>query len=145
MKKLLIAIGGRELPFNWLITDIDSCCQNVELLQEYRQNEYLFLSNDELLDILEQENFQWIWGLFFAIPKKYSKSQILQAIKQIPLLNNSNEIWDCKVIHHPFAEIEILAEDSSSLQIIAKDDKYADLFYKAYPLAEEIKFDVKCE
>jgi len=48
--------------------------------------EYLLLSNNELLDLLEKEDFQWIWGIFSAIPPIYSQKKILKY--QLPSITN---------------------------------------------------------
>ena len=47
------------------------------------KEEYLLISTHDLLKILEEDNFQWIWGVFSAIPSKYSKEEILKLRKMI--------------------------------------------------------------
>lgn len=139
--KLINAIGGRSLEYRWLITDIEAYPQNNDgnlnqkLYKLFTNNEYLILSNDELMDILEEDDFQWIWGVFSAIPEKYSNEEILKY--ELPYAENNSEIFmenNC-MIQHPLAEIEIVAEDATSVFIVSKDDKVAELFKKAYPKA----------
>lgn len=67
MLEIINAIGGRNLKYNWLITEIETnLSDNSELERLIEYKEYVFLSNDELLNILEKEDFQWMWGIFFC-------------------------------------------------------------------------------
>lgn len=52
MLKIINYIGGRSLKCNWLITDIEAYPNN-EIIADKIDKEYLILSNDELIDILE--------------------------------------------------------------------------------------------
>lgn len=133
MLKLLNAIGGRSLNYNWLITNIEAYPQdNGELDKLIRENDYLFLSTDELISMLEKNDFQWIWGVFSAIPKEYTKEEVLKY--ELPFADGNYDIYkdDIFVIQHPLADIEIVAEDSSSVFIVAKDDDIAEKFKDLY-------------
>ena len=133
MLKVLNAIGGRSLNYNWLITNIEAYPQdNGELDKLIRENDYLFLSTDELISMLEKEDFQWIWGVFSAIPKEYTKEEVLKY--ELPFADGNYDIYkkDIFVIQHPLADIEIVAEDSSSVFIVAKDDDMAEKFKDLY-------------
>lgn len=133
MLKLLNAIGGRSLKYNWLITNIEAYPQdNGELDKLIRENDYLFLSTDELISMLEKNDFQWIWGVFSAIPKEYTKEEVLKY--ELPFVDGNYDIYkeDIFVIQHPLADIEIVAEDSSSVFIVSKDDDIAEKFKDLY-------------
>ena len=132
MLKVLNAIGGRNLQYNWLITNIEAYPQNEELNQFIRENDYLFLSTDELISILEKEDFQWVWGVFSAIPKSYTKEQILKY--DLPFADGNTKIYKNNnfVIQHPLADIEIVAQDSNSVFIVAKDDEILEKFKNVY-------------
>ena len=71
MLKIINTLGGKNLNYNWLITEIETNTG------DYFYDNYIILSNDELLNKLETKQIQWIWGVFSAIPKKYSKEEIL--------------------------------------------------------------------
>ena len=138
MLKIISAIGGRKLKYNWLITDIEAYpIEDNNLNRLINENKYLILSNDKFLDLLEEDDFQWIWGVFSAIPEKYSTKQILQY--NLPYANGNTNIYKDNnyIIQHPLAEIEIVAEDSSSVFIVSKNDKIAELFKKTYPNSRE--------
>lgn len=137
MLKVLNAIGGRNLDYNWLITDIEAYPQDDgELDKLIRENDYLFLSTDELITMLEKEDFQWIWGVFSAIPKKYTKEEVLKC--ELPFADGNYDIYkeDIFVIQHPLADIEIVVFDSSCVQIVAKDEEIANKFKDLYKNAK---------
>lgn len=123
--KVVNAIGGRSLNYNWLITEIETSTG------DYFYEEYVIVSNDELLDNLENKEIQWIWGTFFAIPKKYKQEEILKY--NLPGVENIDK-KEIK-IQHPLAEIEIIAYDSTFVQLIAKDKTIAEKFKKLYKKA----------
>ena len=112
MLKIINTIGGRNLDYNWLITEIETNTG------DYFYDQYIILSNNELLDKLESNEIQWIWGNFSGIPTKYSKKEILTS--KLPGLDNIDK--KIITIQHPLAEIEIIAYDSTFVQIITKDD-----------------------
>lgn len=123
--KVVNAIGGRSLNYNWLITEIETSTG------DYFYEEYVILSNDELLDNLENKEIQWIWGTFSAIPKKYKQEEILKY--NLPGVENIDK-KEIK-IQHPLAEIEIIAYDSTFVQLIAKNKTIAEKFKKVYKKA----------
>ena len=123
--KVVNAIGGRSLNYNWLITEIETSTG------DYFYEEYVILSNDELLDNLENKEIQWIWGTFSAIPKKYKQEEILKY--NLPGVENIDK-KEIK-IEHPLAEIEIIAYDSTFVQLIAKNKTIAEKFKKVYKKA----------
>lgn len=131
MMKVLKSLGGKELNYNWLITDIETY---------FLDDEYLFLSTDELLELIESNNDpQWIWGVFSAIPNKYSKEEALKY--NFPFANNHRDLWKKAIIQHPLADIEIISYDSSFFTIVSKNDKYIDMLKKTYPSLEEDKYE----
>lgn len=137
MLKVLNAIGGRNLDYNWLITDIEAYPQDDgELDKLISENDYLFLSTDELITMLEKEDFQWIWGVFSAIPKEYTKEEVLKY--ELPFADGNYDIYkeDIFVIQHPLADIEIVAFDSSCVQIVAKDEDIANRFKEVYKISK---------
>lgn len=143
MLKVINAIGGRNLNYNWLITDIEAYPQkglgeiDDELYSYLNENDYVFISNSDLLDILEKNDFQWIWGVFSAIPVNYSKEEVLKY--DLPFAEDNGDIYldNNFVIQHPLAEIEIVAFDSSCMHIVSKDKDICDCLKLVYPDARE--------
>ncbi len=133
MLKLINSIGGRNLKYNWLITDIEAYPNDNNIFYKL-ENEYVILSNDELLDILEKEDFQWIWAVFSAIPSNIDEKDILQY--QLPNRYNISPGYNSEAsIQHPLADIEIDCADSSYFIINFKDKSIKNIFLKCYPKA----------
>lgn len=124
MLKLINSIGGRKLEYNWLINDIEAYPNSLKIKRMINENEYFLLSNDELMDMLEEEGFQFVWGNFYAISNKYSKEEILKYKD-----NNCLE---------EVSEIIVRADDSSLVSIETNDDNIIELFKKAYPKTKEV-------
>ena len=119
MLKLINSIGGRDLKYKWLITDVEALPNDINF-SEKLQNEYLILSNNELIDMLEKEDFQWIWAIFSAIPQNIENKDILQYKR--PDRENEPILYKSGVyIQHPLADIEIGCFDSSCFQITFKN------------------------
>lgn len=134
MLKLINSIGGRKLNYNWLIKDIEAYPQD-ESINNKLNNDYLFISNDELLDMLEKEDFQWIWGIFLAVPSNIKEKDILQYT--LPSVNNEFS-YNTKVLeNNPFAEIEIDCIDSSYFVIYFKKSDMTKEFLECYPKSIE--------
>lgn len=143
MLEIIEAIGGKNLNYNWLITNIEAYPQNEKYNELVCGKEYLFISNNELLDMLSKEDFQWIWGVFSAIPKEYQEKEVVK--KCIPYADGNEKICD-PIIQHPFADIEIVAFDSSYVFIVAKDEKIVNKFKRFYPESKEyIQEVIKCK
>jgi len=138
MLKVINSIGGRSLNYNWLITDIEAYPQKSfkdldEKLYNYlNEKDYVFISNSDLLDMLEENDFQWIWGVFSAIPNIYSLDDVLKY--DLPYAEDNCDIYldNNFIIQHPLAEIEIVAFDSSGMHIVAKDDEICERFKKVF-------------
>lgn len=136
MLEIILAIGGSDLRYKWLITDIAACPPHngkYDLL--IKHNDYLILSNQDLLKMLSECDFQWIWAVFSAIPENISDDVILKY--ELPYADGNEIIYkdNAAVIQHPLADIEIVAEDSTSVFIVSKDDQIADKFKKLFPMA----------
>lgn len=129
MMKVLDSLGGNELDYNWLVTDMDTY---------FTDDDYLFLSTKELLDLIEKnKDPQWIWGVFTAIPKKYSRKDVLK--NDIPTVVDNKEVWESPIIQHPLADIEIICYDSSFYTIVSKEEKYIDMLKNTFPSLKEDK------
>ena len=137
MLEIILAIGGNNLKYKWLISDIEAYPQDNGLYDNLiENNSYLILSNNDLIKMLSECDFQWIWAVFSAIPEDISDDDILKY--KLPYANENGEIYkdDVAIIQHPLADIEIVAEDSSSVFIVAKDNNIADRFKALFSMAK---------
>ena len=139
MKQVLINLDLNNKDYIWLISDIEAYPSNKELEKEINEKGYLILSTKELMSILDEEDFQWIWAVFSAIPNKYTKEEILE--KGLPYIQcpdtKYNPFEDEPKVQHHLAEFEICAWDSSGMFLVSDDDQLLNKFEKAYPLCED--------
>ncbi len=137
MLEIILALGGKALPYKWLISGMEAYpAEREKYADMVEKNEYLILSNTELLEMLTEDDFQWIWAIFSAIPEQRSDAEILEY--ELPSVDNV-EIYkkDVAIIQHPLAELEIVAVDSSNAFIVARDEKMAEKFRDLFPKATE--------
>ena len=130
--KILKSLGGSNLKYKWLISDIEAYPQN-KSYNDLFNNDYIFLSNHELLTILENEDIQFINGIFSAIPANFKKNEVFQYA--IPRINKIDlKYYVALNIQHPLADMEIACIDSTYFSITSRQEINKD-FFKEYPLA----------
>ncbi len=137
MQEIILALGGRDLPYKWLISSIEAgIVKTAKYADMVEKHEYLILSNAELIEMLTEDDFQWIWAVFSAIPEQRSDAEILEY--ELPSVDNQ-AIYkkDAAIIQHPLAEMEIVAVDSSCVSIVARDAQMAEKFKGLFPKAKE--------
>lgn len=79
--------------------------------------------------MINNEDFQWIWGDLYAFPEEIAKKEILKY--NFPQADDYDGLWKNPVtIQHPLAEIEIVSLDSSMTILISKNDNIVDMFKK---------------
>jgi len=137
LKKIFLSINNLQRNYNWLITAHECYPQN-EKYAEILSEEYCWMTGDELTEMIEREEFQWIWGVLSAFPKDISKEKALEY--ELPEADGNGEIWQNPVsIQHPLAEIEIIAWDSSATVFISKEDSIVDLLRENNEFAEDLE------
>ncbi len=136
MLEIVLAIGGNNLRYKWLITDITAYPQDRRYGNLIANSNHLILPNGDFLKMLSKCNFQWIWAVFSAIPENISNEAILKY--ELPYADGNEEIYkdNAAIIQHPLADIEIVAEDSSSVFIVAKENQITDKFKALFPMAK---------
>lgn len=144
MLNILINLELTKEDYFWLISDIEAYPTKDKYLNLINSNDYLLLKTNELIEMLEEEDFQWIWAVFSAIPTNHTKEQILR--HTLPTLqsitNNYNPFLGKPKIQHPLAEFEICAWDSSGVFLVSNDEVLLNKFKSCYPLSID-DFDKK--
>lgn len=145
LKSVLFNLELNNKDYTWLISDIEAYPQNEELAKLINDKEFLLLSTKELVDMLEIEDFQWIWAVFLAIPSKYSKEEILKY--ELPYIQSIkrkyNPFGKYPKIQHPLAEFEICAWDSSGVFLVTDNDDLISKFKEHYPNSYEDLFTLR--
>ena len=119
IKNILNIVGNSYKQFNWLISGYE-CYPIDEKLAKLFSGKAIFISYEDLMNALDIENFQLIWGVLSAIPKSVSKDEVMKY--QLPYAQFNNDVWNAsKGLQHPLSEIEIVGWDSSATIIKSKD------------------------
>ena len=145
MRQVLINLNLTNKDYIWLVTDIEAYPTNEKLNNLISNNDYLLLTTKELVDILNEEDFQWIWAVFSAIPSSYSKEEILKY--DLPFIQPISKEYDPfgsnPKVQHPLAVFEIGAWDCSGMFLVTDDENLLAKFKKSYPLAKEDFYENK--
>ena len=105
---------------------------------EILSKEWCWLTGDELTDMVEDENFQWIWGVLSAFPKHIKKETILKY--KLPKARENSKIWQNPIsMQHPLSVMEIIAWDSSMTVVISKCDDVINQLKSDKPWAEDLE------
>lgn len=132
MSIILNPIKNYLQDYNFLITDIEcNHCPDGRIGRISHQEDYLFISTSELLDIVNANEIQFIWGVFSAIPKHISLDEILKY--EFPHSERDYTFDEIVEMQHPLAEIEIVAFDSSFVEIICKREDIIETIEKEFP------------
>ena len=120
----------------WLISDIDAYPRKSETKELLNQNSHLLLTAKELVEILEKDDFQWIWAVFSVIPFEYQKEDILKY--DLPYVENIeagkyNPHLDEPKLQYPYSVFELYAVDSSYLFMITNNEEMITKFKRCFP------------
>ena len=136
LRKIMFDLELADKEYWWLISEIEAY-PNKEIYQTLIYNkDYLLIKTIDLLKILEEDDFQWIWAVFSAIPSSYSEEEILNyKLPHLQYIDEGeyNPYTDTPQLQHPLAEFELYAEDSSSMFLISENEELLNLFKKSYP------------
>ena len=136
MSKVFQAINNAQLQYNWLITDCVCYLQNNDIEKMLNQK-YCWLTGDELSAIIEQEDFQWIWGCLCGFSKDITMEEVLKY--RLPSAENYNGYYQNPIsLQHPLSSVEIIPSDSSWILIISKNKTIIDSYLNRCPKCEEL-------
>lgn len=136
MKKIFQAIENKQIEYNWLITDCVCYPQNEKFAELFSQ-EYVWISGEQLTEVISKENFQFIWGVFSGFTKEITLDVVLNY--DLPFADGYKGFWvDNVSIQHPLANLEIVAWDSTLTLFICEDDNLVRKFRDSFPLSEDL-------
>lgn len=137
MKRMLTGIKNVE-KYNWLITDFEGDPASPKLeAQLLSPTGYCFLSGEELQKIVKTKKFQWEWAILTA----FAPTVKLEDILRYELPNTTNETFfdERVVMQHPYAEMELIAYDSTMFICIAKSYAQVKYFREKFPLSVDLR------
>lgn len=130
------AIKNKQTQYNWLISDCECYPLDGEIDQLLNQ-EYCWLSGEELTELVAKEDFQWIWGALCGFEKDIPLDEILKF--PLPSAEDYNGYYNNPVsLQHPLSSLEIIPCDSSYTLLISKDKTIIDRYLSEYPKAETL-------
>ena len=136
MSKVFQAMDNAQLQYNWLITGCICYPQNNDI-EKLLNQEYCWLTGDELSAIIEQEDFQWIWGCLCGFTKDITMEEVLKY--PLPSAEDYKGYYQNPVsLQHPLSSVEIVPSDSSWTLIISKGKNIIDSYLKIYPKCEDL-------
>ena len=137
MKRMLTGVKNVE-KYNWLITDFEGDPQNSKLEQQLVSPKgYCFISGEELLKLVKIKKFQWEWAILTAFKPEVELEDILKY--ELPKASNETFFEERVAMQHPFAEIELIAYDSTMFICIAKNYSQVKFFREKFPLSVDLK------
>jgi hypothetical protein len=140
LKRILFDLEIANKEYWWLISDIEAYPSQKEYEKIIYKEDYLLISTSDLVRMLENDDFQWIWAVFSVIPFHHSKDAILSF--PLPYLQDIgarqyNPYEDAPKLQHPLAEFELYAVDSSYLFLVSEDEELLTRFKRCYPQVEK--------
>ena len=136
LKQILLDLELANNECWWLISDIDAYPRKKEYEDLIYKDEYALFTTSQLMTMLNDDDFQWVWAVFSAIPLKYSREDILKYdLPQIQIIDKGeyNPYFDEPRLQNPLAEFELYAVDSTCMFIVTDNVELIERFKKKYP------------
>ncbi|MDO4712266.1 MAG: hypothetical protein Q4A75_09845 [Peptostreptococcaceae bacterium] len=133
-------MDGKQLKYNWFITDAQNCHIKSPYYELFSENPYCFISGEELTKIENDENAQWIFGVLSAIPKDVPLEEVLKY--EYPYANGYTGFWKNPItMQHPHAVIEIVPWDGELILVISSDEDLIEKIHQKIPNAIDLYED----
>ncbi|MFI8707996.1 hypothetical protein ACIGHG_13120 [Bacillus sp. NPDC077411] len=136
------AFQGRQLEFNWLVTDLECVTNSKKGIIESHpivNQDVIFITGEELNQFINTYEVQFIWGVFSAFDKSINININQLSVK--PYASGNNNFWNGNpVIQHPSAVLEIVCWDSSLTLLLSKDKDIDSKFQRYFKSAKDLNF-----
>lgn len=117
--------------YNWLISDYEVCPSALF------NSDIVWLTGEEILYLVENNNIQFIWGIISAFHKNFKLD--LDNISIIPVAEEHKTLWSNNPsIQHPESCIEIICWDSTSTIILSNEDTIISKYRNYYTDAKDL-------
>ena len=104
----------------------------------FRSDEYCWIEGKDLLQLLNKEDFQWIWGVFSAFPKNIELKEILK--HNSPYADGYKGFWTNPItLQHPLAVTEITAWDGLTILVITKNNEIVNTLIEKHAFAQDLE------
>lgn len=137
LKKVFEAINNRQRDYNWLIS-YAVCYPHDPDTARMLEQDYCWISGDDLTELVNREDFQWIWAVLSGFDKSVELSEVLKY--ELPYADGYEGFWQKPFsIQHPLAAIEIVPWDSSLTLLFSREIEIVDDFRKFFPYSENLE------
>lgn len=138
LKKIFSAIHDVQKDYNWLITDCECCTVSADFRERiFQYGDYGWIGGEELTEMIEQEDFQWIWAVLSGFDKRIPLEEVVRY--DLPYADMNRGFWKNPIIvQHPLAELEIVPWDSAYVLVISKNDRLVEDFMTVFPLSRDL-------
>lgn len=134
MSDVFAAMDNAQRQYNWLIADWE-CYPKDEHIEALFRQKYLWMSGEELTELIAREDFQWIWGILCGFEKNVPLDEVLRT--PLPGIRDYNSYGQKPVaLQHPLAAVEIAACDSSYVLVCGREPDVIQCYLKHCPDAE---------
>jgi hypothetical protein len=135
MKVVFDSLGNRQNEYNWLISDFEL---NHYTDDSWCDEPYIWISGDQLSELVYQNDIQFIWGVFSGFKKNITVDFSDRTF--IPYAEGNSRLWIKEPkIQHPKADIEIVCWDSSLCLFLTRDENLANQFKSYFIEAEDLR------
>ena len=135
MGRVFDAIQNKQMEYNWLITNVE--CLIDQIAECFMDNDYCWLTGEELTKIVREDDGQWIWAVLSGFEKDISLSEVLRY--PLPHADGYQGFWKNPVsIQHPLAAVEIVPWDSTLTLFFSRRAELVQDFLHFFPLSENL-------
>lgn len=137
LSRVFAAIKDRQRDYNWLIS-YAVCYPHDPDTARMLEQDYCWLSGDELTELVKKEDFQWIWAVLSGFDKSVELSEVLKY--ELPYADDYEGFWQKPIsIQHPLAKIEIVPWDSTLTLLFSREKAIVDDFREFFPYSENLE------
>jgi len=130
----LPAIKEDICSYNWLITDIDSDYSSDSLVEKG----YEFLSGEAFVELIKNDEYKFVWGVFSAFSKDVSLDEILS--NGIPFADGYTGFWKSTVsLQNSLAITELVLWDGMLAMIISCEEDVINKFLAFYSSGKDLE------
>ena len=143
LRKIFIGMDNFQKNYNWLISDCEAYPKRLgHDIRIHQSGEYAWISGEELSNIIERDDFQWIWAVLSGFEKHITLEEVRKY--NLPYADGYRGFWDENIsIQHPLATIELVAWDSSCTLFISKEEMLVNKFRSAFLLSVDLEMHNK--
>ena len=137
LKNVFCAVDNIQLSYNWLITDC-SCYPRDPKVDEMLSTEYCWLSGEELTNLVEEDDFEWMWAVLSAFDKSVSLGEVLKY--DLPYADGYRGFWEKPfTFQHPLAKMEIVQWHGCFTLVFSESEAVIGNFRRYYPQSRNLE------